>query len=204
MDANVSYTRLNATTRQRNVLAVVGVILSLTALLQTWMIATQETRVILTPTLRADTAISSSAPSADYLEQTTRDLAGLFLNRHPHNLSYFRDNILRLAHPSTHGEIESALIETERRLIATKTSTVFYPSEIFVDPDALYSEIRGELQTYLGPTRVDAKKTIYAADWRFDSMRLWLEDFYPVDAADARGPETPLTDSMADTKGEVK
>lgn len=195
MDTQVSYTRLKSTIRQRNVLAVAGLVLALTALLQTWMIATKETRIILTPTLLADTAISSSAPSPDYLEQTTRDMAGLFLNRHPHNLSYFRDNILRLAHPSTHGEIESALMETERRLIATKTSTVFYPAEIFVDPEKLYSEIRGELHTYLGPNRVDTKKTVYAADWRFEAMRLWLEDFYPIDLADAESAAVALTHS---------
>ena len=193
MDTQVSYTRLKATIRQRNVLAVAGLVLALTALLQTWLITTQETRIILTPTLLAETAISSSAPSPDYLEQTTRDMAGLFLNRHPHNLSYFRDNILRLAHPSTHGEIESALMETERRLIATKTSTVFYPAEIFVDPEKLYSEIRGELHTYLGPSRVDTKKAVYAADWRFEAMRLWLEDFYPIDPADAKGAAVALT-----------
>lgn len=179
--------------RQRNILAVAGLLLLLVTLLQTWLIAGRETRVILTPTLRADAALTSGAPGADYLEQVTRDIAGLFLNRHPHNLSYFRDNILRLAHPSTHGEIESALLETERRLIATKTSTVFFPSEIFVDPVSLYSEIRGELHTYLGPTRVDVKRSIYAAEWRFDAMRLWLTDFYQIAPDDAKASNEPLT-----------
>ncbi|MEM1410149.1 MAG: type IV conjugative transfer system protein TraE [Pseudomonadota bacterium] len=193
MDTQVSYTRLKATIRQRNVLAVAGLVLALTALLQTWLIATSETRIILTPTLLADTAISSTAPSPDYLEQTTRDMAGLFLNRHPHNLSYFRHNILRLAHPSTHGAIESALMETERRIVATKTSTVFYPAEIFVDPEKLYSEIRGELHTYLGPDRIDTEQSVYAAKWRFQAMRLWLVDFYPIDASDAEAASVALT-----------
>ena len=199
MESQVSYARLRTALRQRNVLAVFGLVLALIILLQTYLIATRETRIILTPTLLADTALTSNAPSPEYLEQVTRDMAGLFLNRHPHNLSYFRDNILRLAHPSTHGEIESALMETERRLIATKTSTVFYPSEIFVDPSGLYSEIRGELHTYLGPNRVDTKKTIYAADWRFQSMRLWLEDFYPITPEDAKAPTAPLQKSKMET-----
>lgn len=195
MDTHVSYARLKSTIRQRNVLAIGVLILCLAVLLQTYLIATRDTAIILTPTLRADTAISSAAPSPEYLEQVTRDMAGLFLNRHPHNLSYFRENILRLAHPSTHGEIESALMETERRLIATRTSTVFYPAEIFVDPKALYSEIRGELHTYLGPNRVDTESRIYAADWRFESMRLWLADFYPITADEAEASTTPLTQS---------
>ena len=192
MDTNVSYTRLKTALRQRNVLAVFTLLLGVTGLLQTYLIATRDRHVILTPTLLADTALSTRAPSPEYLEQVTRDVAGLFLNRHPHNLSYFRENILRLAHPSTHGEIESALMETERRLIATKTATVFYPAEIYVDPLTLYSEIRGELHTYLGPERVSSEPALYAADWRFEAMRLWLEDFYPITADEARAPKAPL------------
>ncbi|MEM9375216.1 MAG: type IV conjugative transfer system protein TraE [Pseudomonadota bacterium] len=200
MDQAVSYSRLKTTIRQRNVLAVVTLILALSVLLLTYFVTARETRVILTPTLLSDTAISSNKPSPEYMEQVTRDMAGLFLNRHPHNLSYFRGNILRLAHPATHGEIEAALLQTERRLIATKTSTVFYPEEIFVDPVTLYSEIRGELHTYLGPERVASEKKIYAADWRFDAMRLWLEDFYPITADDAQAPTAPFTQAQQEAR----
>ncbi|WP_031555797.1 type IV conjugative transfer system protein TraE [Parvularcula oceani] len=197
MQTSVSYTRLRSAIRQRNVLATAASVLTLTVLMQAFMIHSRETRVILTPTLHAETALSSGAPGADYLEQVTRDVAGLFLNRHPHNLGYFRENILRLAHPSTHGSIEAALLETERRLIATKTSTVFYPAEIFVDPESLYSEIRGEVHTYLGPDRVETERAVYAADWRFDAMRLWLEDFYPITPEEAQAIDAPLSKASA-------
>lgn len=192
MEAQVAYTRLRSTIRQRNILAVAGLTLCLGSALQSYMLMTKAETVILTPTLRSDAVMTADAPSAEYLEQTTRDVAGLFLNRHPHNLSYFRDNILRLAHPTSHGEIEAALIATERRLLATKSSTVFYPSEIFVDPVELYSEIRGELHTYLGPDRVKSERAIYAAEWRYGSMRLWLEDFYPITADEAEAGAAPL------------
>ncbi len=195
MEAQISYARLKTTLRQRNMLALFALILALAVLLLSYLATTRETRVILMPTLLAETTLSSTAPSPEYLEQVTRDITGLFLNRHPHNLSYFRDNILRLAHPSTHGEIEAALMQTERRLIATKTSTVFYPSEIYVDPAGLYSEIRGELHTYLGPDRVSKEEVVYAAKWRFEAMRLWLDDFYPIDPDDAVAPTAPITQS---------
>ncbi|MEM9838005.1 MAG: type IV conjugative transfer system protein TraE [Pseudomonadota bacterium] len=192
MDTNVAYTRLRTALRQRNMLAVAGMVLCLGSALQAYVIASKGETVILTPTLKADAAITTEAPSPEYLEQTTRDVAGLFLNRHPHNLSYFRDNILRLAHPTSHGEIEAALMATERRLLATKSSTVFYPTEIFVDPVRLTSEIRGELHTYLGPDRVKTERTIYAADWRYQSMRLWLEDFYPIELDASQAQTSPL------------
>lgn len=193
MDSTVSYARLKTALRQRNMLAVGGLILALGVTMQSYVLATRDTQIILTPTLLSDAAISSKAPSSEYMEQVTRDVANLFLNRHPHNLSYFRDNILRLAHPSAHGEIEAALMATERRLLATKSATVFYPSEIFVDPANLYSEIRGELQTYLGPERVSKEPKVFAVEWRYTSMRLQLEDFYAIDDEDAVAITAPLT-----------
>lgn len=192
MDTNVSYARLNSALRQRNVLAVGALILSLAIVLLSYVVATKEERIILTPTLLADTELSSHVPSPEYMEQVTRDIANLFLNRHPHNLSYFRDNILRLADPTAHGQIEAALMATERRLLATRTSTVFYPTEIYVDPDQLYSEIRGELHTYLGPKRVSEERKVFAADWSYRAMRLHLQDFYPINAEDAEANTTAL------------
>lgn len=196
MDTQVSYARLNTALRQRNVLAVGALILSLGIVLLAYALATKEERIILTPTLLSDTQLSTTTPSPEYLEQVTRDIANLFLNRHPHNLSYFRDNILRLADPTAHGQIEAALMATERRLLATKTSTVFYPTEIYVDPERLYSEIRGELHTYLGPERVTDERKIYAADWSYRTMRLHLQDFYPIESDDAEATTTALTKPM--------
>lgn len=197
MDTTHAYSRLRAALRQRNVLAVAALALTLTTALSSYALASRTERIVLVPTLHSDTALSSQTPSPDYLEAVTRDVANLFLNRHPNNLSYFRDNILRLAHPSSHGEIEAALMSTERRLIATKSSTVFFPTEIYVDLEGLYSEIKGELQTYLGPERTATERKVFAADWRFQSMRLWLEDFYPIDSADSRSITTPIEQAEA-------
>ncbi|MEL7322569.1 MAG: type IV conjugative transfer system protein TraE [Pseudomonadota bacterium] len=193
MDSNVSYARLNTALRQRNMLAFSALVLSLAIVLLAYALATKEERIILTPTLLADTELTTRVPSPEYLEQVTRDISNLFLNRHPHNLSYFRENILRLSDPTAHGQIEAALMATERRLLATRTSTVFYPTEIFVDPERLYSEIKGELHTYLGPERVSEDRKIYAADWSYRSMRLHLQDFYPIEADDAVATTTALT-----------
>lgn len=193
MDTQVSYARLNTALRQRNVLAIGALILSLAIVLLAYALATKEERIILTPTLLADTELSTAVPSPEYLEQVTRDISNLFLNRHPHNLSYFRDNILRLADPTAHGQIEAALMATERRLLATRTSTVFYPTEIFVDPKRLYSEIRGELHTYLGPERVSEERKVYAADWSYRAMRLHLQDFYPINREDAEANTAALS-----------
>lgn len=192
MDTQVSYARLNTALRQRNMLAVAALILSVATLLLAYTQATQQERIILTPTLMADAELSTGAPSADYLEQTMRDISNLFLNRHPHNLSYFRANILRLADSSTHGQIEAALLATERELIATQTSTVFYPTEIYVEPDRLYSEIRGQLDTYIGSEQVSQEQMIYAADWSYSALRLHLLDFYPIDREQARAKSADL------------
>lgn len=185
MDTNVTYAKLRTTSRQRNFLAVIAIAMALSVLVLVNMISTREQTVVLVPSLQAETSLSSAQPSPDYLEQVMRDTAGLFLNRHPNNVAYFRENILRMAHPSAHGELEAALIAQEKRLVSTQTSTVFFPTEIYVDPATLYTEIKGTLHTYLGPERVSEERQMYAADWKYQSMRLWLQDFYPVDQEEA-------------------
>lgn len=173
-------------------LAFLVAILALTVLILAHLLSTSQERIVLVPTLKTETSLSSGMPSPAYLEMVTRDTASLFLNRHPNNLKYFRDNILRMAHPSSHGELESALLATEKRLIATQTSTTFFPSEIITDPQTNYTEIHGRLHTYLGNERIKDERMIFGADWTYDSMRLWLKDFYPIDPADSKSQHAEL------------
>ena len=186
MDSKNTYLRLRSTARQRNVLIAVNLILVIGITLQSGVLLNKNTRVILTPTLSSDTEITYRTPSSQYLEQVTRDVSTLFLNRHPQNLDYFRKNILRMTHPSAHGDIEVALLDTQRKYIATKTSTVFYPSEIYVDPNKLYSEIKGELHTFLGSELISNEKSAYGADWHYSAMRLQLLSFYQIDENEAQ------------------
>lgn len=186
MDSKNTYLRLRSTARQRNVLIAVNLILVIGITLQSGALLNKNTRVILTPTLSSDTEITYRTPSSQYLEQVTRDVSTLFLNRHPQNLDYFRKNILRMTHPSAHGDIEVALLDTQRKYIATKTSTVFYPSEIYVDPNKLYSEIKGELHTFLGSELISNEKSAYGADWHYSAMRLQLLSFYQIDENEAQ------------------
>ena len=186
MDSKNTYLRLRSTARQRNVLIAVNLILVIGITLLSGVLLNKNTRVILTPTLSSDTEITYRTPTSHYLEQVTRDVSTLFLNRHPQNLDYFRKNILRMTHPSAHGDIEVALLDTQRKYIATKTSTVFYPSEIYVDPNKLYSEIKGELHTFLGSELISNEKTTYGADWHYSAMHLQLLSFYQIDENEAQ------------------
>ena len=195
MDTKNTYARLSSTTRQRNVLIAVNLVLVIGITLQSGALLNRDTHVILTPTLSSETEIKYRTPSSHYLEQVTRDVATLFLNRHPQNLDYFRKNILRMTHPSAHGDIEVALLDTQRQYIATKTSTVFYPSEIYVDPYKLYSEIQGELHTFLGSDLISNEKATYGADWHYNAMRLQLMSFYQIEEEEAQSKdfhETPV------------
>lgn len=197
MDTQISSSRFSALMRQRNVLAVAVLGLILLALMQVFLIMQKSEHIILKPIAATDLSLSSDTPSPEYLEAVTRDVSTLFLNRHPNNIEYFRNSILRLAHPSTHGELEAALVATERRMNASKSATVFYPNEIYVDPQETYTEIRGTLETYLGPKRVKQEKVIFAADWRYESMRLWLLDFYPIEHTDAEASSVPIQKAEA-------
>ncbi len=193
MDVKNTYARLRSIARQRNVLIAVNLILVIGITLQSGVLLSRDTHVILTPTLSSDTEIQYQTPSAHYLEQVTRDVASLFLNRHPQSLDYFRKNILRMTHPSAHGDIEVALLDTQRKYIATKTSTVFYPSEIYVDPKKLYSEIKGELHTFLGSDLISNEEATYGANWHYNALRLQLMSFYQLDEKETQSKDFHTT-----------
>lgn len=192
MDTSTAFSRLRSIARQRNVLVAVNLILVIGIVLQSGVLLSRDTHVILTPTLSSDTEVQFRTPSTHYLEQVTRDVANLFLNRHPDSIEYFRKNILRMTHPSAHGDIEIALLNTQRQFISTKTSTVFYPTEIFVDTNKLYSEIKGELHTFLGSELISNEETTYGAYWHYGAMRIQLISFYELNEDETQTDNIPF------------
>ncbi|MFC4726343.1 TraE/TraK family type IV conjugative transfer system protein (plasmid) [Glycocaulis abyssi] len=146
--------------------------------------------VILVPTLTSDMHVSSGTVSREYLEQVTRDVAGLFLNRHPRNRAYFERAVLRLVHSSVYGDMERRLNEERVNRIETNTSTVFHPVELYTESSQSYSEIHGVLETYVGDERISRENAVFAAEWRLDGLSLRLIEFARIDARDSRLSES--------------
>lgn len=144
------------------------------------------TEVVLVPTMVGDMSITTGRPSAEYLESMTRDVASLFLNRHPNNTDYFQENILRVVDASVYSQMERELAASRQERIRTRTSTVFHPLSIYVDPDEAYTEIHGQLRTYVGPQEVEQAEKTFAARWTVSGLTVRLLEFVEIEPSNSR------------------
>lgn len=189
MDAGYSHRQFQAVLRQRNVLVIAGLgLMALNASLIV-LLGRKEERVVLVPTLERETIVSSSFVDPAYLEQTTRDVAYLFLNRSPNNLDYFAKQVLRIVDPASHAEIKRQLADLQREAREAEIATTFFPTSIYVDAEDLYSEVAGEVQSFVGKTRVSAELKRYGAKWSYQGLRLALVDFWELEPGQSRAEE---------------
>lgn len=190
MDAGYSHQQFQAVLRQRNVLVIGGLGLMLLNAWVLMLLGQKEERVVLVPTLERHAVVSTEFVDPTYLEQVTRDTAYLFLNRSPNNLEYFADQILRIVHPASHADIQRQLAELQKDARDSQVATTFFPTNIYVDPDGLYSEVAGDVQSYVGNTRVTSDLRRYGIQWSYAGLRLSLVDFWELEAGESRATET--------------
>ena len=145
-------------------------------------------RIVLVPTLPGDTAIDPNGRvDADYLENMTRDVAWLFLNKTPETAAYFVGRAQRLMDPSHFEAVKIALEKDSARAEQTHTSQTFFPAEFYVDPAGLYSETRGRLVILQGQQVVDDQEKTYALRWRKTGTLVRLTSIEAIDPKDAKG-----------------
>ncbi|MEM8985158.1 MAG: type IV conjugative transfer system protein TraE [Pseudomonadota bacterium] len=189
MDAHYSHQQFQAVLRQRNVLVIAAGALML---LNAWvliLLGQKEERVVLVPTLERHAVVSTEFVDPTYLEQTTRDVAYLFLNRSPNNLDYFAEQLLRIVDPSSHADIKRQLTDMQKDARESQVATTFFPTNIYVDPNDLYSEVAGEMHSYVGRTRVTADLKHYGIRWSYAGLRLSLVDFWELAPGETRAAE---------------
>jgi|TARA_R110002049_G_scaffold308941_1_gene515063 conjugal transfer pilus assembly protein TraE len=186
MDLTSATGRVRSISRVTVILTLFAGALAVTCTVLGVVVLNQRSEVVLVPTLTTEMTISSGTPSGAYLEAMTRDVAGLFLNRHPHNTDYFRENILRIVHSSVYAELQRDLAVQREERVRTRTSTVFHPLSIYVDPEDHYSEITGIVKTYVGSNQVSEETKVFAATWIVEGLSVRLADFSEIDNANSR------------------
>ncbi len=177
MERSLSIREAQAISRQRNMLLLfcLGLLLLNS---WTWLeLRDREEKIILVPTLDSRVTLSNRGVSAEYLEQVTRDVTALMLNRTPHSMPWFQDQLLRIVHPASYGDIKSQFVKMADEARKTDISTVFFPVEMTTDPHSLTSEVIGELHVYVGKTRVSKDRRHYRMQWHHAGVRLSLLSF---------------------------
>lgn len=186
MDAHYSHQQFQSVLRQRNVLVIAALILMTLNAWVLFLLGKKEERVVLVPALQHSAVVSTEFVSPDYLEQVTREIAYLFLNRSPNNLDYFSDQVLRITDPAAHANLKQQLDDLRKDARESQVATTFYPISIHVSPEDYYSEIVGEVQSFVGKTRISAEIKRYGADWSYAGLRLSLVNFEELTETESR------------------
>ena len=173
--------------RQRNLVAVAAGLLLLTAWSTSAIAMRRNSEVILVPTLLPETAIQRNRAPDDYVLSMTRDAAQLFLNRHPHDTRYMRENVLRIVDPAYHDELKRQIAEDENDNKYKSGERVFFPERMCMveGTTSPTAEIRGRLNTYLNDRKIETRDVIQRFVWRVDGYRLVLVDTASIDKSDA-------------------
>lgn len=177
MDISLAHESSQRTLKQRNVLALVTIVLGILVVVLFGAANTRDREVVLQPLLSANMVVSSSSLSKEYLDAVTRDTALLALNRSPETLDYWMDSLISIAAPSARGDLKTKLmgiIEEQRGSQITQFITLDWVKS---DPEALTSEAGGVLHTIVGSREVRRQHKIFRFEWEYSGISLKLKSF---------------------------
>ena len=177
MDISISHDMAQRALKQRNMLAIATLILSILAIIMFIAASNRDREIILQPVVPKAMAISSSGVSSDYLEAITRDTAQLALNRSPETLQYWMDNILAITAPEARGPLKGRLLRILDEQSGSQVTQFVTIDWIRVDPDDLTSEVGGVLHTVVGSKDVRREHRVFRFKWKYEGLSLKLMGF---------------------------
>lgn len=172
--------------RQRNAALSLAGALALAVVASGVVASAKDTSVVMVPSSVDEFRLSSSHVSTTYLLAMTRDAAALYLNRHPHDTDYFKQNLVRLAHPSFHDDIIEAidLDEANNRFKLGRRN--WMPTDVCrLSGDDYRTEILGSRETYVGGELIATETVARQFRWRLEGTRLYLVDMLEMDPAES-------------------
>jgi hypothetical protein len=175
-------------TKQRN-LAGAGMALALISLTMVSILALSKSdKVIIIPSTVDEYTITKGRVPDNYLINSTRDMANLLLNRHPHDTDFFKLNILRRVHPRFHDDVSARIAQDEIENKFKSGERVWRPSDICVlqsSDGRLVSEVVGQLDTYVNKARLSRVGLAQRFFWTLEGTQLYLVDTERMDPKDA-------------------
>lgn len=155
----------------------------------------QETIILVPPEINRTLTFTSKQPSPSYLEEMSVFFARVVLDNSAQSFGYSQDLILRYASPAYFGTLKKQLMEVQERYTKESLSTHFRPLEVVVissgqptDESAgqlaadssggkLQASVTGELETFVGGTRVSSTKETFVITYGYKNGFLSITSF---------------------------
>lgn len=177
MELSFAHEASQRTLKQRNILALVSIVLGVLVLVLFAAASTRDREVVLQPILPSQMVLSSASVSPEYLEAVTRDTAQLALNRSPESLQYWLDSLVAIAAPEARGALKANLLKVMEEQQGSQVSQFITIDWIRTDPENLTSQVGGVLHTIVGSRDVRSEHKIFQFDWQHTGVSLRLKGF---------------------------
>lgn len=174
--------------KQRNIAFSVASVANFALAIALMLIVREQSETIIIPTTLNEYVIQKGRVSDAYLIDNTRDTSYLFVQRHPQDTLWFKDDLLRRVDPSAHSDIEARWAEDEASNRYKAGKRIWFPSDICVLPGkGLRTEAVGVISNHT-VTKVDEYQQAIEFEWRLQGKRLWLVDivFKPIEESQCR------------------
>ena len=168
--------RLKNLGRQRNLLLIVsaGLVIS-NLILCLGLVNKKETTILVPPEITHGLTFTSNHPSASYLQEMSLFFSSLVLDNSEKSFDYKKDVILRYVSPQFFGDLKRKLIETQERYKNENLCTHFRPVEVVIN--GLQASVTGELETFVGGTRVSETKETFVITYDYKGGFLSITSF---------------------------
>lgn len=177
MELSLAHEASQRTLKQRNLLALICMVLGILVVVMFTAASTRDREVVLQPILPNQMTLSSSAVTPEYLEAVTRDTAQLALNRSPETLQYWMDGLVAISAPETRGALKADLMKIMDEQKGSQITQFVTIDWIRTDPDKLTSQVGGVLHTIVGSKDVRREHKIFQFDWTYTGVSLRLKGF---------------------------
>ena len=189
MEVGFSQAQAQRVLKQRNMLVLTTIGLSVVALFSLIAAASRDREVVLQPVLSRPLEISSNGLSMEYLELVTRDATVLMLNRTPQSVEYWMGEVLKIVHPSAYGRMKGELIKIANDQRGSSVAQYFTMEGMQVNPEDLTSQVTGVLHTMVGRQEVASLKRTFQYQWTYTGVELRLIGFGAVVPAGGKAGE---------------
>jgi conjugal transfer pilus assembly protein TraE len=147
---------------QRNAIAIVSGVQSLSmAVLIVALACKSERTILMPPEIKREMWFQGGNVSVSYLESLGEYISKLLLDITPSSFVHNHEQILKYATPEAYGSLKKQLMSDGEQYTKLQLSTHFYPNQLTVNQKTLEVEVKGTLTSYIAGNKVqDTQETI--------------------------------------------
>lgn len=182
--------------------ALLGLVLAVVA------VAKRHTVILEPPVRTKQIAVVGDKVDGAWLEEMGPWIAHMMLDASPMSIAWQHEQILRWAHPTTHGQLQQDMAVQAKRLREANAATIFWLQQTAPDPERQRIVMAGYLETYVNGIRVSGstRNVGYLAQFESKGGRMLLKEWKEVPTDDiwqARAQEAAAKAREAEEKKRV-